>query len=235
MKKQQSEIMSRALKDLAADDRPREKALRLGVEALTPTELLAILIGSGTPGESVVLLSQRILQHYDGSLKQLAMASVDELKSLFKGVGNAKAITVKAAIRLAQLYSEEQYDIKQIRTPDDAYKLMLNTIQSLPHEEFWVVYLNNANKVIAKDCISKGGLTTTTVDLRLILKSAIVKGATSMILYHNHPSGMLKPSAADDSLTKSICDAAKIVNIKVVDHIIIGNSGYYSYQSEGRI
>lgn len=226
---------TRAIKQLVAEDRPREKALTIGVEALTPSELLAILIGSGTPGESVVDLSQRMLQNYDGSLRRMAMANVDELKSQFKGVGDAKAITIKAAFRLAKLFSEECYEPELIRSPEDAYNVMRFQLTSIPHEEFWVVYLNNAKRVISKDCIAKGGITSTTVDLRLILKNAIVKGATSMILYHNHPSGTSHPSTSDDNLTKSIVNAASTINIPVIDHIIIYGNGFYSYLNEGKI
>lgn len=226
---------TRAIKQLTAEDRPQEKALAVGIEALTPSELLAILIGSGTPGESVVDLSQRMIQQYDGSLQRMATATIDELKSQFKGVGEAKAITIKAAFQLAKLFSEECYEPELIRSPEDAYNAMRFQFTSKPHEEFWVVYLNNAKKVISKDCIAKGGITSTTVDLRLILKNAIVKGATSMILFHNHPSGASRPSASDDTLTQNIAKAAATINIPVIDHIIIHGSGYYSYLNEGKI
>lgn len=226
---------TRAIKQLTAEDRPREKALSVGIEALTPSELLDILIGSGTPGESVVDLSQRMIRHYDGSLQRMAMASIDELKSQFKGVGDAKAVSIKAAFRLAQLFSEERYEPEIIRSPEDAFNAMRFQLSSLPHEEFWVMYLNNAKRVVSKDCIAKGGITATTVDLRLILKNAIVKGATSMILFHNHPSGASSPSPSDDALTQSILKAASTINIPVIDHIIIFGSGYYSYLNEGKI
>ncbi|MDE6715340.1 MAG: DNA repair protein RadC [Muribaculaceae bacterium] len=226
---------TRAIKQLTVEDRPREKALSVGIEALTPSELLAILIGSGTPGESVVDLSQRMIKQYDGSLRRMAMASIDELKSQFKGVGDAKAVTIKAAFQLAKLFSEECYEPELIRSPEDAYNAMRFQLTSLPHEEFWVMYLNNAKRVIGKDCVAKGGITSTTVDLRLILKNAIVKGATSMILFHNHPSGTSRPSSSDDTLTQNIVKAASTINIPVIDHIIIHGSGFYSYLDEGKI
>lgn len=225
---------SRAIKDISVDDRPREKALKHGVSSLSPAELLAVLIGSGTPGESVVDLSQRILQNYDNSLQKLGASSIGDLKRKFKGVGEAKAITILAAMRLAQLYSSENYEAAQICTPQAAYDLMKSDLAFLNHEEFWVVALNRSKRVISRMKIAQGGVSSTTVDPKIVLKMAIDNLASSIILYHNHPSGNYTPSNADDDLTRKIQRAAAYLDIPVDDHIIVCSNGYFSYMESGR-
>ncbi|MDD2960713.1 MAG: DNA repair protein RadC [Muribaculaceae bacterium] len=233
----QTSYNSRAIKDLSADDRPREKALKHGIGSLTRAELLAILIGSGTPGESVIDLSQRILRSCDNKLSTLGKRTIGDLKRSFKGVGDAKAITILAAIELGRQYASEKgsSDQIQIRNSESAYTIMCHKIGHLNHEEFWFVALNTAKRVIGEYKISQGGLAATVVDSKLIMKQALDAYASCIILYHNHPSGNAKPSAADDAITEKIKKAGSYLEIPVIDHIIVCEDGYYSYADEGRL
>ncbi|MEG0012164.1 MAG: DNA repair protein RadC [Muribaculaceae bacterium] len=237
MKEEQSNTKyNRAIKDISVDDRPREKALKYGFKALSAAELLAILIGSGTPGESVVDLSQRILQSYDNKLCNLGKRTIGDLKRNFKGIGDAKAITILAALELGRQYAEEvNIPTDQVTDINTAYNLMRHEIGHLTHEEFWIIILNNAKRVIGKFRISQGGVSATVVDTKMVLKTAIDNLSSSIILYHNHPSGSTTPSQVDDMLTHKIVAAGKLIDIEVIDHIIICESGYYSYANEGRL
>lgn len=227
---------TRRIVDLMKEDRPREKALAHGMQALTTAELLAILLGSGSRGESVIDLSQRILNDSGNRLSNIAKRSVRNLMKSFKGVGEAKAITLLAAIELGKRYREEDRDTTPvIRDPGAAYDLMHYQMEGLPHEEFWAIYLNNAKRVIDRQRISSGGIAATVVDVKILIKYGIENLATAMILVHNHPSGNIVPSRNDDELTARVKNAAKLVDIDVVDHIIIGEKGYYSYTAEGRL
>lgn len=238
-KKDTKAAYMRAMKDLSEDDRPREKALKYGIDSLTPSELLAIIIGSGTVGESVVDLSQRMLKWNDNKLANLARRTVGDLKRNFKGVGDAKAITILAAMRLARLYAEEVNSDKSrnevITNSEKAYSLMRYEIGHLPHEEFWVVALNNAKRVITKFRVSQGGLNATVADSKIIMKMALDSYASCIILYHNHPSGNPQPSANDDAITNKIYQAGKFLDIPVIDHIIVCENRYFSYADEGRL
>ncbi|MES2747836.1 MAG: DNA repair protein RadC [Bacteroidota bacterium] len=217
----------------AEDDRPREKMLLKGKSALSDSELLAILIGSGSRNESAVQLCQRILASTNNNLNQLSKLSISQLIE-FKGIGEAKAISIVAALELARRKrSEDALDYSKITSSKSVFEIMQPIIGELPHEEFWVLYLNNSNKVLHKLQLSKGGMTGTTVDSRIIFKKALECNATSLILTHNHPSGKLFPSDSDKEVTKKLKVAGQQMDILVLDHIIITEIGFYSFNDEG--
>ena len=198
-----------SIKNWSQDDQPREKLRDKGKAALSDAELVAILIGSGSRDESAVSLCQRILASVDNNLSELGKLSIKQLME-FKGIGEAKAITIAAALELGRRRrGEEALEKKKITSSASVFELMQPVIGELPHEEFWIVYLNNSNKVIQKNQLSKGGITGTLVDIRLALKTALEVGATGIILVHNHPSGTLKPSEADKQLTAKLNVASK--------------------------
>lgn len=227
---------TRRIADLMKEDRPREKALANGMQSLTTAELIAILLGSGSRGESVVDLAQRILKTSDNRLSNIAKRTVRGLMKSFKGVGEAKAITLLAAIELGKRYRDEEPDTAPVvRDPETAYRAIRDRMDGLTHEEFWVLFLDNAKRIIGKKCISSGGVTATVVDVKMILKEGIENLATALILAHNHPSGNLLPSRQDDELTMRVKKAGELVDISVVDHIIVGQKGFYSYANEGRL
>ena len=217
----------------AEDDRPREKFLLKGKSSLSDSELLAILIGSGSRNESAVQLCQRILFSANNNLKQLGKLSIQQLTE-FKGIGEAKAISIAAALELGRRRrSEEAITLDKITSSKVVFEIMQPIIGELPHEEFWVLYLNNSNKVIHKSQLSKGGITGTVVDSRIIFKTALEYNATSLILTHNHPSGKLLASDADKEVTKKLKLAGQQMDIFVLDHIIITENGYYSFNDNG--
>jgi DNA repair protein RadC len=221
-----------SIKNWSQDDQPREKLRDKGKAALSDAELVAILIGSGNREESAVKLCQRILASVDNNLTELGKLSIKQLME-FKGIGEAKAITIVAALELGRRRrGEEALNKKKITSSASVFELMQPIIGELPHEEFWIVYLNNSNKVIQKHQLSKGGITGTMVDVRLVLKTALEVGATGIILAHNHPSGTLKPSEADKQLTTKLSVAAKSLDIKVLDHLIITEKAYFSFADE---
>ena len=216
----------------AEDDRPREKFLLKGKSSLSDSELLAILIGSGSRNESAVQLCQRILAASENNLSTLGKMSIAQLIQ-FKGIGEARAISIAAALELGRRRrSEEAVELKKITSSKAVFDIMQPVIGELPHEEFWVLYLNNSNKVIYKAQLSKGGITGTVVDIRIIFKLAFEQNATAIILTHNHPSGKLMASDADLQITKRIKEAGKTLEIQVLDHIIITENGYFSFQDE---
>lgn len=214
-------------------DRPREKFLLKGKSSLSDSELLAILIGSGSRNESAVQLCQRILISANNNLNQLGKLSIKQLTE-FKGIGEAKAISIAAALELGRRRrSEDAVELKKITSSKVAFEIMQPIIGELPHEEFWILFLNNSNKVIHKAQISKGGITGTVVDSRIIFKTALEYNATSLILTHNHPSGKLFPSDADKEVTKKLKLAGQQLDVLVLDHIIITETGYYSFNDQG--
>ncbi len=216
----------------AEDDRPREKFLLKGKAALSDSELLAILIGSGSRNESAVQLCQRILASSENNLNILGKMSISQLLQ-FKGIGEAKAISIAAALELGRRRrAEEAFEFKKITSSRVIYEIMQPIIGELLHEEFWVLYLNNSNKVIYKAQLSKGGMLGTIVDIRMVFKIAFEQNATSIILTHNHPSGKLLASDSDLKLTKKIIAAGKAVEIDVLDHVIITENGYLSFQDD---
>ncbi|CAL2075226.1 DNA repair protein RadC [Tenacibaculum sp. 190524A05c] len=221
------------IKSWAIEDRPREKLLLKGIQNLSNAELVAILIGSGNRDETAVTLSKRILNSTQNNLNKLAKLSVEELQR-FKGVGEAKAIAIITALELGKRqFFEDTVIQSKISSSKNVFDLMQPKLADLPHEEFWVVYLDNANKVIDKQQISKGGLTSTLVDVRLIYKRAIELAAIGIIICHNHPSGKVDPSHSDIELTQQIKEAGITLNIKLLDHIIIGKKKYFSFADEG--
>lgn len=228
--------MSLSIKDWAEEDRPREKMLQKGVSSLTDAELLAILIGSGNTKESAVQLSQRILYSVDNNLNTLGKLSVKELTNEFRGIGVAKAVTITAALELGKRRgASKELQQESIRCSKDAFDLLYPLLADIRHEELWILLTNRAGKVIEKKKISQGGIGETTVDLRLILKAAIHALAAGIILFHNHPSGNLVPSAQDDQLTQRLRKAARLIDISLLDHLIVADRRYYSYADEGRI
>ena len=222
-----------SIKNWSKDDRPREKLLNKGKATLSDAELVAILIGSGSKNESAVDLCKRILASVDNNLSELGKLSIKQLMA-FKGIGEAKAITIAAALELGRRRrGEEALDKQKITSSTSVFELMQPIVGELRHEEFWIIYLNNSNKVIQKSQLSKGGITGTLVDVRLVLKNALEVGATSLILAHNHPSGTLKPSEADKEITNKLKKAAESLDIKVLDHLIITEKAYFSFADEG--
>ncbi|MFZ4398481.1 MAG: RadC family protein [Bacteroidales bacterium] len=229
-------IQKSTIKNWAEDDRPREKLMLKGKIALSDAELIAILISSGNKEESAVELSRRILNSVHDNLIELAKLSIHDLTNKFKGIGEAKAISIIAALELGKRRrSEEVIDKKKINSSKDAFELMQSLVSDCLYEEFWVILLNKANKVIKYECISEGGITGTVADPKKIFKIALENNTTSMILCHNHPSGNLKPSDADIKLTKKLKEAGAFLEILVVDHIIIGDEKYYSFADEGML
>lgn len=224
-----------SIKNWSEDDQPREKLLYKGKNALSDAELIAILIGSGSRNESAVDLCKRILQQNNNQLHQLQKQSIQQLMQ-FKGIGEAKAITIVAALELAKrLQLSETKELTKIGSSADVCKLMQPIIGDLPHEEFWVLLLNNSNKVIYKMQLSKGGLTQTVVDIRMLFKTALEHLATALILVHNHPSGQLVASGADKDITQKIKLAGNSLDIKLLDHLIITQTGYFSFADEGSL
>lgn len=218
-----------SIKNWSQDDQPREKLLYKGKAALSDAELVAILIGSGNRNESAVALCKRILASVDNNLNQLGKQSIKQLTN-FNGIGEAKAISIIAALELGRRRrAEDALEKKKITSSQSVFELMQPVIGDLDHEEFWIIYLNNSNKVLQKNQLSKGGITGTLVDVRLVLKSALEVGATGLILAHNHPSGTLKPSEADKHITLKLKKAAESLDIKVLDHLIITEKAYFSF------
>lgn len=229
----QEKSTSFSIKNWSEDDRPREKLLQKGKDSLSDAELIAILIGSGSRNESAVDLSKRILQSVNFSLNALGKLSVQQLM-MFKGIGEAKAISIVAAAELGRRRkAEEVPDKVKITSSKAAYHLFHPIIGELGHEEFWIAYLNNSNKVISTSQMSKGGITGTVVDVRLVFKQALTYGATAIILAHNHPSGTLVASEADKQLTQKLDIAARSLDIKILDHIIVTENAYFSFADEG--
>ena len=223
------------IKSWAEDDRPREKLVAKGPVSLTDAELLAILIASGSRNESAVDLCKRILASVGNNLGELAKLSINDLMK-FKGIGDAKAISIVAALELGKRRRlAEATQREAITCSRDAYDILLPLFEDLKHEEFWVLLLNRANKVVRKEKISTGGVAGTIVDNKIILKLAIEALASGMVLAHNHPSGNLKPSQADINLTKQIKQAAQLLEVNLVDHLIVTDHGYYSFADEGII
>lgn len=224
-----------SIKEWAEEDRPREKLSGQGRRALSDAELIAILIGSGNRDESAVELSKRILHHYKNDLNKLGKASIGEL-SQFKGIGEAKAISIIAALEIGRRRNETEAEpIVKITCSKDGYQIMRPLLMDLNHEEFWLILLSRSNKVLGQELVSRGGLSQTVVDPKIIFHLALQGQASSLILVHNHPSGALKPSQEDLTLTKRIIEAARILDIRIFDHLIITDTGYYSFADHGNL
>lgn len=222
--------------ELDRSDRPREKAIANGITTLSNAELLAIILGSGTEGLSVIDLAKSMLARNNNSLTKLARTSIPELTSRYKGIGPAKAVTLLAALQLGLRCSNESVEPDpQIRSSADVLRYMQSQIGLIEHEEFWILLTSQANRVKHRIMISRGGLTSTIVDIRLIMRHALTNACPGIILIHNHPSGNTTPSSHDDNLTRRISEAAKILELRVIDHVIIAGNEYYSYADNGRM
>jgi len=223
-----------SIKSWSIDDRPREKMLAKGRQSLTDSELLAIILGSGSVGESAVELSKRILNDHRNNLNELGKISIKDLVRKYKGIGEAKAINIIAALELGRRrQSTEALEKPIISSSRDAFNILYPILADLPHEEFWVLFCNRANKVIGTQFIGRGGYNAVVADTRIIFRHALEQMSASIILCHNHPSGSLKPSNEDIRLTKRIKEAATLFEITVSDHLIIGDNNYFSFADEG--
>jgi DNA repair protein RadC len=221
-----------SIKNWKEDDKPREKMILKGKEVVSDAELIAILIGSGNRSESAVDLSKRILSKVDNNLNNLARLTVDQLME-FKGIGEAKAVSIITALELGRRRRlEDALALAKVTSSKEVFEILQPLIGELKHEEFWVLYLNNSNKIIHKYQLSKGGITGTVVDTRMVFKKAFELSATALIIAHNHPSGTLKPSEADKKLTQKIKTAGETLDIKIIDHLIITEKAYFSFADQ---
>ncbi len=221
------------IKDLAKDDRPREKMLEKGCLALSDAEIIAILIGSGTREKSAVELCREILKSVDNDLNKLARLTIHDLMK-FKGIGEAKAITIAAALELSRRKKTEgETNSSFIKISRDAFNAVRHLYEDLNHEEFHVIILSRSNKILGVELISKGGLNATVADGKVIFKKALEKGASSIILCHNHPSGNLKPSDTDIDLTKKMKAFGAYIDMPVLDHIIVADQNFFSFADNG--
>ena len=224
----------KSIKEWAVDDRPREKAIKNGISTLSKSELLAILVGSGNDEESAVDLMKRVLNSCGNSISELAKLSVDDLCT-FKGIGPAKAITIVAACELWKRREEKPGEQPCITSSLDLYRYFHPILCDSPVERCYVLLLNNKNRVIDHVLIGTGGFTATVVDIRLVIREALMKRATTIALCHNHPSGSIKPSREDDKLTENLSQACRVMNIRMLDHIVITDGAYFSYNDEARL
>ncbi len=228
-----AEYKNLTIKDWALEDRPREKMIKRGINSLSDAELLAILINTGTKNESAVAIAQRILLSANSNLNELGKYTLADFTSI-KGIGEAKGITIMAALELGRRRKQtEALNRPKIESSSDIIEIFQPQLADLPHEEFWVLFLNRANKVIDQAKITQGGITGTIFDIKLIMKSAIEKLASSIIVCHNHPSGNPKPSEQDIKITQKLKEASQLFEIALLDHIIITDSECYSFADNG--
>ena len=219
------------IKEWNADDRPREKMLAKGLSALSDAELLAILISTGTKSQSALDLARAVLQSAGNNLNQLGKFAVaDFLKT--NGIGKAKAVTIMAALELGRRRQGIDREQIEIKSSIDAFNIMQPIVGDLPHEEFWVLFLSTSNRLIDKACVGRGGINATTVDVRIVMKVAVEKLAASLLLVHNHPSGSLTPSTEDKKLTNRIIEAGKLLDIRVLDHVVIADKQFFSFADQ---
>ena len=224
------------IRNWAEDDRPREKMLRKGAHSLSDAELLAILIGSGNRDESAVELSRRIMHECSDNINELAQLSITDLCKRFKGIGEAKAITIMAALEIGKRRkTSEILERKKITSSLDLFNLFEPQLVDLPHEEFWIGLLNGANKVIEIKRLTQGGSRQTVVDIPMLLKMALEKSAQALVVAHNHPSGQNRPSHEDEQITRKIKAGCEAIGITLLDHIIIAKGQYYSFADEGKM
>ncbi|MCE1197583.1 MAG: DNA repair protein RadC [Marinilabiliales bacterium] len=224
---------NQSIRNWAVEERPREKLISRGIASLTDSELIALLLASGNAHESAVSLSSRILESVQFNLHELGRLSREELMQ-FNGIGNAKALTLIAALELGRRRNQSEIlERKKISGSSDAAGFLRSEIGDLAHEEFWVLFLNRQNKIAGKQKLSQGGMTGTVIDVRLVLKAALDRHATSLILCHNHPSGNLEPSDADKKITRQLKEAARLMDIPVLDHLIVTQAGHFSFADEG--
>jgi DNA repair protein RadC len=222
-----------SIKSLAEDDRPREKLMTLGRHTLSDAELIAIILGSGNKTETSVQLARRMLSENGNNINQLAKLSLNDLKK-YKGVGLVKAINIAAAFELGRRRTDaDAVSRPKITSSQAAYQVLQKRLSDLPHEEFWVLILNRANQVIREEHLSKGGISGTVVDVRLICRSAIEHSASGIVIGHNHPSGQILPSEQDKTITKKLKEGLKLFDITLLDHLIIGDQKYFSFSDDG--
>ena len=231
-----TELVKLSVKDWSPEDRPREKLLSKGVNTLSNAELLAIILRSGTKKETVVELSQRILKSFGNDLNTLGKVSANHLMSNFKGIGEAKAIGIIAALELGKRRkSEDMGSRKKIVSSLDIYSYFHPFLCDLPYEEFWALFLNHSNRIIDRFKISQGGIAETTVDGKLIYKEAIARLASFVVLCHNHPSGNYLPSPQDSAVTQRVKKGLELLDMKLLDHVILTDGNYYSFADAGKI
>lgn len=225
------------ISEMDKDERPREKALTLGFDALSDAELLAILFGTGLKNKSVVEMSEEILSYLHGHISRLVKMTPADICRQFKGIGPAKALTLLAAVQLGMRASEDamKVEAKFIQSSSDIAGIMRDKMMWLDHEEFRVLFLSQSNELLYEHLAGKGGLNQTAVDVRAIIKQALQSNAASIVLVHNHPSGNLHPSAQDKILTKKIKDAAALFDIRILDHVIVSPRGWFSFHDEGEL
>lgn len=221
-----------SIKSWDKSDRPREKFLDKGPAYLSDSELLALFLGTGSKNTSAIDLAKQILASVNNNIKDLKSLSAYHLQQI-DGVGKSKAVNILALVEFCNRYNDALEDESPtVSSSHDVFRLIKTDISRLAHEEFWVLYLNNANKLLKKHCLSKGGISATLIDTRLLLKSAILCGATSLILIHNHPSGSVKPSHHDRQITVKIKEACEKLDLKVLDHLIVSEKMYFSFADE---
>ena len=224
---------TRSIASWSNEDRPREKLLDQGAKKLSDSELLAIILGSGRRGQSAVELARELLKKGNGDLSGLFEIRPNELKSI-KGIGPAKMAGILSVVELGHRFRYVERPKKHIvRSSQEAYERLFSNLEGLLHEEFWVLFLNHGNRVLAVECFSRGSLSATVVDVRMILKKALELSSTSLILAHNHPSGNLNPSKSDKDLTRKIIESGQIMDIRILDHLILSSEGYFSFADEG--
>ena len=222
-----------SIKSLAEDDRPREKFLLKGKASVSDSELLAIIMGSGNREESAVELARRILNSVENNWHILSQLSIKDLMK-FKGVGEAKAISIATALEIGNRKSQQEVlERQQISSSKDVFEVLQPHLSDLSTEEFWAVFLNHQNKILYKTCLFRGGIASSVADVRVIFKTALEHFSTRIIVAHNHPAGSLKPSQEDINITNKIKEAGNLLEIELLDHIIIAQNKFYSFKEEG--
>lgn len=225
------EVKKLTIKDWNADDRPREKLLKKGISALSDAELLTILISTGTRNQSALDLARAVLSSADNNLHLLGKRTVADLMKI-NGIGEAKAISIISALELGRRRRNSDLERAEIKGSSDVFAIMQPILADLPHEEFWVLFLNRANRVIDKVCVSRGGVSGTMVDVKIVMKLALERLASSLILVHNHPSGNTNVSAEDRKITKMMQDASSMLDIKVLDHLVVADNQFVSFADD---
>ena len=225
------------ISEMQSSERPREKALRNGIKSLSDSELMALIFSTGIKGKGVVALCSEILRDNNWHLSTIASMSAADITERYKGIGSAKALNLLAGIELGIRAAADASRMSHtvVTSSATAYELMKEHLDRLPHEEFWVMYLSRRASVISTRRISQGGMSSTVVDVKIIMRHALLDRASAMILFHNHPSGTLKPSIQDCELTDRIAAAARLMQISLNDHIIVGDNDYYSFHDEGKL
>lgn len=226
------EVKKLTIKDWNADDRPREKLLKKGISALSDAELLTILISTGTRNQSALDLARAVLSSVDNNLHLLGKRTVADLMKI-NGIGEAKAISIISALELGRRRRNSDLERAEIKGSSDVFAIMQPMLADLPHEEFWVLFLNRANRVIDKTCIGRGGVSGTIVDVKIVMKLALEKLASALILVHNHPSGSTNVSSEDRKITEKIQNASSLLDIKVLDHLVVADNDYFSFADNG--